>query len=189
MTKHARRKTLADPAAARPRCLARAKQRSLARAAFTVGRSVRAPSRKSLQETPRPRPRSRAAGKASPRGCGSRTSTTLRKRSARAASIPMSRRGQFGANSLRRRPAAINMSGALHGPDQSGRNRPGRDQRVNESDDSAISLGRPDALHRRRPHRTRQQHGRTIDPTVRRFRRRCRALGHHRFTDRDLKTQ
>ena len=48
MTKHARRKTLADPAAARPRCLARAKQRSLARAAFTVGRSVRAPSRKSL---------------------------------------------------------------------------------------------------------------------------------------------
>jgi hypothetical protein len=80
MTKHARRKTLADPAAARPRCLARAKQRSLARAAFTVGRSVRAPSRKSLQETPRPRPRSRAAGKASPRGCGSRTSTTLKEK-------------------------------------------------------------------------------------------------------------
>jgi hypothetical protein len=105
MTKHARRKTLADPAAARPRCLARAKQRSLARAAFTVGRSVRASSRKSLQETPRPRPRSRAAGKASPRGCGSRTSTTLRKRLARAASIPMSRRGQFGAISPRRRPA------------------------------------------------------------------------------------
>ena len=62
----------------------------------------------------------------------------------------------------------------------------------------AVALGGPDALHRRRPHRARQQHRRALHPPdhaqpekciVRRLRRRRRALGHHRVTDRDLQTQ
>ena len=61
-----------------------------------------------------------------------------------------------------------------------------------------VALGGPDALHRRRPHRTRQQHRRALHPPdraqpekrfVRRFRRRRRALGHHRLPDRDLQVE
>ena len=58
-----------------------------------------------------------------------------------------------------------------------------------------VALGGSDALHRRWPHRARQQHRRTLHPphraqpekcSVRRLGRRRRALGHHRLTDRDL---